>query len=219
MDRPSLTLCVDELLVGKPALLAPGLMSAMGKQPVSGVVQIGWLGLEDDGVADPINRGGHDKAIHLVPREHYSWWRAVMGDHPLLENAGAFGENLSTRGATEEELCLGDRFSLGTAVLEISHGRQPCSKLNARFGRSDVLAHAVASGRCGLYLRVIKQGEAQAGTAMRLIDRPFPEWPMSRVFHLLVGGGYRGDLAGVAVLARNGILAEAWRSRAAKFAR
>jgi len=219
MADPALSLAVDALLVGKPALLAPGVMSAMGKRPVRAPVHIGWLGLDGDSVADPINHGGHDKAVHLVPREHYDWWRGVLDDHPLLEAPGAFGENLSTRGATEANLCLGDRFTLGSAVLEISHGRQPCSKLNARFGRKDVLAHAVASGHCGLYLRVIEQGAAQAGDAMVLIERPLEDWPIARVFNVLIAGGHKSDPAGVAALANMPVLAEAWRDRAIRLAR
>jgi len=210
----TLTLALDALLVGKPALLAPDVLSAMGKAPVAGPVRIGWLGLENDAVADPVHHGGHDKAVHLVPQDHYPWWRGQLDDHPLLDAPGAFGENLATRGATEAGLCLGDRFALGSALLEISHGRQPCSKLNARFGRPDVLAKAVASGHCGLYLRVIREGEAQAGDPMTLLERPHADWPIARVFALLIGGGHKRDRAGVAALARMPVLAQAWRSRA-----
>lgn len=214
----TLTLSLDALLTGKPALLAPGVLSAMGKSPVVGPVWIGWLGLAGDTVADPIAHGGHDKAVHLVPQDHYGWWRTQLDDHPLLESPGAFGENLATRGATEETLCLGDRFEVGSALLEISHGRQPCSKLNARFSRKDVLAKAVASGRCGLYLRVLREGEAQTGDAMTLTERPHADWPIARVFRLLIGGGHKSDPAGVAELARMPVLAEAWRGRAEKLA-
>ena len=217
--RMDLTLFLDAVLTGKPAFLAPGVLSAMGKAPVEGPVRIGWLGLEGDAVADPIHHGGHDKAVHLVPQDHYGWWREQLEDHPLLGKLGAFGENLATRGATEEGLCLGDRFELGSALLEVSHGRQPCSKLNARFGRKDVLAKAIASGRCGLYLRVIREGEAQAGDPMILTERPHADWPIARVFALLIGGGHKRDPEGVALLARMPVLAEAWRSRAENLAR
>jgi len=219
MIDPPLSLALDALLVGKPALIAPDVLSAIGKRPVAGAVRIGWLGLEGDGVADPIHHGGHDKAVHLLPGEHYDWWRGVMGDHPLLDTPGAFGENLSTRGATEAGLCLGDRFTLGTAVLEISQGRMPCFKLNLRFGRRDVLAQAVASGHCGLYLRVIEQGEAQAGDTLTLIERMLPDWPVARVFNLLIGGGHKADVAGVAALADMPVLAGNWRERARKLIR
>ena len=214
-----LVLRLDALLTGKPAFIAPGVLSAMGKTPVSGPVRITWLGLEGDAVADPTVHGGHDKAVHLFPQEHYHWWRMPLGKHPLLEQPGAFGENLATMGAIEGMLFLGDRFTLGSSLLEICQGRQPCSKLNARFSRKDVLAQAVASGHVGLYLRVIEQGEAQAGDGMTLTERPLPDWPIARVFTLLVGGGHKGDPAGVAALAGMPVLAEAWRGRAQALAR
>lgn len=214
-----LVLNVDAILTGKPAFIAPGVLSAMGKIPASGPVRIGWLGLEGDAVADPTVHGGHDKAIHVFPQEHYHWWRMPLGKHPLLESPGAFGENLATRGAIEGMLCLGDRFNLGSAIVEISQGRQPCAKLNYRFGNDEVLARAVQTGRIGFYLRVIREGEAQAGDAMVLTERPHPEWSVARMFDLLVAGGYRRDPAGVAELAGLKVLAEAWRGRAEKMAR
>jgi MOSC domain-containing protein YiiM len=212
-------LTVDALLTGAPTLIAPGVHSAIGKTRRSHGVRIGWLGLEGDHQADPVHHGGHDKAVHLFPQEHYHWWRGPLGDHRLLEQPGAFGENLATRGATEDELCIGDRFTLGSAIWEVSHGRQPCSKLNLRFSQPDVLACAVQSGRCGLYLRVIREGEVQARDVMTRTERPLPDWPVSRVFSLLIQGGYKKDPAGTAALATMPLLAEAWRSRAIAFAR
>lgn len=219
MDTPSFALRVDAILAGRPALIGTGVMSAISKQPVAGMVEIDWLGLKGDSIADPIHHGGHDKALLLVPQENYDWWRGILNDHPLLERVGAFGENLSTWGATEANLCLGDRFSLGSSLVEISHGRQPCYKLNLRFGRPDVLSFAQANGHCGLYLRVISTGEAGAGDLMSLIERPHPEWPIARVFNLLIAKGHKADPAGVAALARHPVLAEAWRARAEKLAR
>lgn len=219
MTEPELHLSIEGILVGTPAFIASDVLSAMAKRPVAGPVRVGWLGLEGDAQADPVSHGGHDKAVHLFPREHYGWWRGAIGDHPLLDAPGAFGENLATRGATEAGLCLGDRFSLGTALVEISHGRKPCAKLNHRLARRDVLAQAVASGHIGLYFRVIEEGEVAAGMTMTLVDRPLPDWPIARVFNLLVGGGHRSDPAGVAALAAMPVLAEAWRGRAENLAR
>lgn len=214
-----LDLRIDALLTGKPRPLGPGMTSAMAKRPVTGPVRIDWLGLEGDAVADPVHHGGHDKAIHLYPHDHYGWWRDLIGDHPLLETPGAFGENIAVGGAVDGDFCLGDRFTLGSAVIEVSHGRQPCTKLNHRFGRPDILASVIRSGRAGLYFRVIRTGEAEAGDRLRLIERPRPDWPMPRVFALLIGGGHKRDPAAVAMLAAMPVLAEAWRSRARELAR
>ena len=216
MTASSMT--VDALLTGMPVPFRDGDYSAIAKQPVSGAVRIGWLGLAGDSVADPVHHGGWDKAIHLYPQDHYGWWRERKPGHPLLEKPGAFGENIASRGMTEEEVCLGDRFSLGSAVVEASHGRQPCWKLDHRFGARDVMATIVKTARCGIYFRVLREGEAEAGAMMELLERPLPQWSIARLFRLLIGGGHKDEPDAVRALADMPVLAEAWRDRARKLA-
>ena len=211
-------LVVEALLTGTPVPFRDGDYSAIAKRPVDGTVRIGWLGLEGDAVADPIHHGGWDKAIHLYPQDHYAWWRERKADHPLLAAPGAFGENIASHGMTEEQICLGDRFSLGSAIVEVSHGRQPCWKLDHRFGARDVLATIVKTGRSGLYFRVLREGEAEPQGRMDLLDRPLPQWPIARVFRLLIGGGHKAEPDAVRALAGMPVLAEAWRDRARKLA-
>ena len=216
MTASSMT--VDALLTGMPVPFRDSDYSAIATQPVSGAVRIGWLGLAGDSVADPVHHGGWDKAIHLYPQDHYGWWRERKPGHPLLEKPGAFGENIASRGMTEEEVCLGDRFSLGSAVVEVSHGRQPCWKLDHRFGARDVMATIVKTARCGIYFRVLREGEAEAGGMMELLERPLPQWSIARLFRLLIGGGHKGEPDAVRALADMTVLAEAWRDRARKLA-
>ena len=205
---------IEALLTGTPRPFRGDDHSAIAKRPVADPVRINWLGLEGDAVADPIHHGGWDKAIHLYPQDHYGWWRERKPGHPLLDAPGAFGENIASHGMTEEDICLGDRFSLGTAIVEVSHGRQPCWKLDHRFGQRDVLATIVKTARSGLYFRVIREGQVEAGTRMDLLDRPLPRWPIAHVFRLLIGGGHKADPAAVRALAEMPVLAEAWRDRA-----
>lgn len=209
-------LTIEALLTGAPVPLRDGDYSAIAKQPVTGPVRIGWMGLDGDNVADLIHHGGWDKAIHLYPQDHYSWWQDRKPGHPLLNAPGAFGENIASRGMTEEEICLGDRFSIGSAIVEVSHGRQPCWKLDHRFGERNVMAAMVKTARSGLYFRVLREGEAEAGTRMQLLDRVLPEWPIARVFRLLIGGGHKVEPEAVRALAGMTVLAEVWRERARK---
>jgi MOSC domain-containing protein YiiM len=209
-------LTIAALLTGTPMPFRDGDYSAIAKRPVDGVVRVNWQGFEGDAVADPIHHGGWDKAIHLYPQDHYNWWRERKPDHPLLQAPGAFGENIASFGMTEEEICLGDRFSLGSALVEVSHGRQPCWKLDHRFGTRDVLATIVKTGRAGLYFRVLREGEAEAKGRMELLDRPFPDWPIARVFRLLIGGRHKAEPDAVRALANMPVLAEVWRDRARK---
>lgn len=205
---------IDALLTGKPVPFRGSDHSAIAKQPVFGPVRISWLGLEGDAVADPVHHGGWDKAIHLYAQDHYDWWRGQLPGQSLFDAPGAFGENIASRGLTESEICLGDRFTLGSAVVEVSHGRQPCWKLDHRFGARTVMATIVKTARCGLYFRVIQEGEAEAGTVMTLLDRPLPEWSVERIFRLLIGGAHKRDQKAVRALAGMPTLAEAWRKRA-----
>lgn len=207
---------IEALLTGKPRPFRDSDYSAIAKQPVAGSVRIGWQGLTGDAVGDTIHHGGWDKAIHLYPHDHYDWWRERKPDHPLLAASGAFGENIASRGMTEEEICLGDRFTLGSAIVEVSHGRQPCWKLDHRFGERDVMTTIVRTARSGLYFRVLREGEAEAGMHMELMDRPLPQWSIARVFRLLIGGGHKDEPDAVRVLAAMPVLAEAWRDRAGK---
>jgi MOSC domain-containing protein YiiM len=209
---------VHAILTGSPVPFRDADYSAIAKTPVPGPVRIGWLGLEGDAVADRIHHGGWDKAIHLYPQDHYPFWRERKLGHALLDTVGAFGENIASSGLTEGEICVGDRFTFGSAILEVSHGRQPCWKLDHRFGARDVMTTIVRTARCGIYFRVIQEGEADAAvdTEMNLLERPQPDWTVEQVFRLLIGGGHKGDPAAVRELAAMPLLAEAWRERAAK---
>ncbi|MEO7787650.1 MAG: MOSC domain-containing protein, partial [Sphingomicrobium sp.] len=95
--------------------------SAIAKAVVDdGPRTVRWTGIEGDAQADLSVHGGPDKAIHHYPRDHYLRWRLELGANPLLDRPGAFGENISTLGWKEEAVCIGDRFRMGTALVEIA---------------------------------------------------------------------------------------------------
>lgn len=100
---------------------------------------------------------------------------------------GAFGENISSQALHEGDVCLDDRFMPGTALLEVSQGRQPCWKLDDRFGVADLARRVQDTGRSGWYYRVLQPGRAQAGDALVLLARPWPAWPLARLMRLLAG--------------------------------
>lgn len=163
----------------------PGSHSAIGKSPVTGAVQVGTLGLVDDEQGDPRIHGGPDKAVHHYASEHYAAWRAVLGALPVLATPGAFGENLATQGMTEASLCLGDRVRVGSVLFEVSQSRQPCWKLNDRFGVPDMARRVQRTGRTGWYYRVLEPGTLQAGDKLVLLERPWPQWTLARVIDVL----------------------------------
>jgi MOSC domain-containing protein YiiM len=211
---------VQAVLTGAvDAGFAPGGASAIAKAAVEdGPRTVHWLGIEGDQQADLSVHGGRDKAIHHYPRDHYLRWRLELGPNPLLDRPGAFGENISTLGWKEEAVCIGDRFRMGTALVEVAQGRQPCWKQGHRLGSDKVVAAMVASGWTGWYYRVIEEGSVAGGDVIELVSRVHPEWSVARVFKLLIGGGYKGAKAELKELSRLRELADGWRGRAAKLA-
>ena len=209
---------IESVLTGSVRYFADGESSAIAKSPVSDSRKVGWLGIEGDAQADLTVHGGPDKAIHHYPYDHYDYWRTALGRFPVLASPGAFGENISTVGLTEEMACIGDRYRLGTAIVEIAQGRQPCWKQAHRLMSKNVVATMVRTRRCGWYYRVIEEGAVAAGDTISLLDRPCPEWTVDRVIGLLIGGEGTSDQAAVRALATLDVLAENWRARAAAMA-
>lgn len=204
------------LLTGPVAPLGDGgATSAIAKGPVAGPVAVGRRGLAGDAQADRRFHGGPEKAVHHYALDHAAAWRAELPGLPdLLERPGAFGENVSTSGLTEAETCVGDLWRAGSALLQVSQARQPCFKLNLRFGVPDMARRVQASGRTGWYYRVIETGTVAAGDTLDLVERPHPDWPLSRLLHHFYVD--RLDAAALRAIAALEPLSESWRALAAR---
>ena len=159
--------------------------SAIDKQPVNAPVLATANGLEGDEQGDRRHHGGPDKALHAYPLAHYAAWAEALPEAKPLFRPGAFGENLVVDGVTERACCLGDRFQIGEAVVELSQSRQPCWRLNLRFNLPDMARRVQASGLTGWYFRVLEPGLVAAGDRARLLARPHADWPLARVATLL----------------------------------
>lgn len=155
--------------------------SAIGKSRVAEAVWLTFTGIRGDEQADPTVHGGTEKALHHYASENYAFWRREMPDRSALFKAGGFGENVSTRGLDEDNVCVGDVFRIGGAVVQVTQGRQPCWKLSAHIGREDMAARFQKSGLTGWYYRVLEEGFLCAGDRIALAGRPQPAWPLSRV--------------------------------------
>jgi MOSC domain-containing protein YiiM len=201
---------VVELRVGRPRPFGPqGQVSAIDKAPVPTPLHAGPEGLEGDEQGDRRHHGGPDKAVHAYAIQNYPLW---IREHPECAAAfrpGGFGENLVVDGVVEADICLGDVWRLGGCDLEVSQARQPCWKLNLRFGLPGMARRVQESGRTGWYFRVATPGEIRAGDTARLLARPHPEWSLERVGRLLYRDTLDRDaLAAFAALPR---LPERWR--------
>ncbi|MBK1705011.1 MOSC domain-containing protein [Halochromatium glycolicum] len=199
-----------ELRAGRTRPLGDkGHVSAIDKQRTNGLVHVGPEGLEDDEQADRRHHGGRDKALHAYPLTHYPSWAAELPQQADRFVPGGFGENFVVDGITEQDLCLGDRFQIGPVLVELSQSRQPCWKLNLRFNRPDMARRVQSTGRTGWYFRVLRTGDIQAGCTAELVDRPNPDWPLTRVADLLYQS--TNDSEALAEFARLPELPDNWR--------
>jgi MOSC domain-containing protein YiiM len=170
------------LHIGKARERWPGRPpSAIGKQAVQRPLALLREGFAEDEQADRQVHGGPEKAVHHYPCDHYAHWRETFPDHASVFAIGGFGENIATEGITEETVCLGDRFRLGSALVEICQGRQPCWKLSSHTGIPEMAARLQKSGRTGWYYRVLEEGMVAPGDMLTPVERPLPDWPLSRI--------------------------------------
>jgi MOSC domain-containing protein YiiM len=160
-------------------------VSGIAKPPVNGPLRVEALGLAGDEQADLRVHGGPDKAVLCYAWSHYAHWRGLLPAQPWLDVPGAFGENLSIDGIDEHAVCIGDRWRIGSALCSVTQGRQPCFKLNLRFGVADTAARVQASGRAGWHLRMLEPGSIAAGDRCEIIDRPHPTHSVASVLALL----------------------------------
>ena len=178
--------------------------SAIVKRPREGLVQLLEEGFAPDEQADRRVHGGPEKAVHLYPLDHHEVWRSELTDAAalaLLDEPGAFGSNLAVAGITEDDVCIGDRFRLGRALVEVNQPRQPGWKIDHRFGVRGMTARIVETGRCGWYFRVVEAGEVQAGDAFERVAQGAREWSVARVFTALIQGkASRAELEELAAL-------------------
>ncbi len=152
-------------------------LTAIGKQPVSGPVVVRSLGLAGDEQADLSVHGGLSKSIYAYPQEHYAFWQVVRAQARVADWAdsltpGAMGENLSLRGLLEGDLWIGDYLRLPNCLLAVSEPRQPCFKFNHAMGFDQAAKMMLQSGYCGAYLTVIETGTVQAGDEAVLLPGP-----------------------------------------------
>lgn len=160
--------------VGRPQVIGlhrgRPVSSGIHKLPVAaGSLRLGRVNLDGDGQADLTVHGGPDKAVYAYASEHFAAWRDDLAALGVTSGTGwepgpaAFGENLTTAGVTEADVCIGDRWAWGDALLEVVQPRTPCYKLALYSGIGRMAGLFRSSGRCGWYLRVVKGGTVPVG--------------------------------------------------------
>jgi MOSC domain-containing protein YiiM len=204
---------VASVNVGRPKLLLiSGRPSKTGidKQPADGPVELRDDAVAGDAVVDREHHGGYDKAVYAYASEDYEWWSAELGREL---GPGTFGENLTTFGIAIAEARIGERWRVGSALLEISEPRQPCSTLGAKMRDQRFVRRFAKALRLGTYMRIIEPGVVGAGDAIDVVDRPGHEVTVGLLGRVL----FEDSSLGPQVLAA-AALTEAWRAHGERLA-
>jgi MOSC domain-containing protein YiiM len=196
--------------VGRPRVVmrdGEPVSTAIFKEPIEGRVMLRTLNLDGDRQADLSVHGGPSKAVYVYPSEHYDFWRTEFPEMELPW--GMFGENFTTFGMFEDELNVGDQFSVGSAVVMVTEPRMPCYKLGIRFGRADIIKRFLKSGLSGFYLAVLREGDVGAGDPIELLKHAERSIRISEVTRLYVSEKRNAQLLRRAI--ETEVLPEKWK--------
>jgi MOSC domain-containing protein YiiM len=182
------------------------------KQAVTGPLFLSKVNFAGDGQGDRKNHGGPDKAVCFYSLDHYAYWQRKLGK--ILE-PGAFGENVTVRGLTELDTCIGDRWRMGESVVEVSQPRQPCFKLAMKHGVTDLVKQVQDTGYTGFYFRVIEEGHVAPGDQLFLVDRHPQGYTIDQANKVMYGDAleHRAEMKALLDVAE---LSDSWRKALTK---
>ena len=171
---------VAHLFIGRPENHAPAgekpWVTAIYKKAVDSPVWCRRMGLEGNQVGNTRVHGGPDKAVLCYAVSNYdAWGREFLGAEP-----GGFGENLCIEGLDEWAVCIGDRYRIGEAEVEVSQPRGPCETLARRWNRPDMVKLVRENHRSGWYVRILREGKIGPGDNVEVIAKPNPAWTIAR---------------------------------------
>ena len=190
---------------GRPA------RSAIWKSPVAGRISARGVNLAGDEQADRTAHGGPDKAVYAYAIEDTRWWERTIG---RALSYGELGENLTTEGIDVNDALVGERWQIGTVVIEVSEPRVPCWRLGVRMNDKTFPRRFAEALRPGPYLRIVAEGEVGAGDDIRVVERPQHDLTIRDVFRI-----YTRDRDEVARLLTVPTMSESWRRWAQSFLR
>jgi len=143
--------------------------TGIDKRSVSGPIEFKNNGVAGDRIIDTNVHGGYDQAVYAYASEDAQWWEREINE---VIPAGRFGENLTTEGIDVNEALIGEKWRIGSVILEVSQPRIPCRVFAGFWKRPTLIKDFTQAGRPGAYLRIIQEGTAQAGDAIEIIYKP-----------------------------------------------
>jgi len=161
------------------------------KLPVQGRRRVGRLNIEGDGQGDRDGHGGEQRAVFIYQTESYRYWQERLDRHDFVH--GQFGENFTIEGLPDDEVCIGDRYRIGTALFEVTQPRVTCYRVGIRMDHPQMPALLTAEGRPGFYFRVLEEGEVGAGDPITLITKDPQRMTITEVNALLYSSRHPHD--------------------------
>jgi MOSC domain-containing protein YiiM/ferredoxin-NADP reductase len=161
------------------------------KDPVQGRRRVGRLNVEGDGQGDLRGHGGEQRAVFVYQIESYRYWQERLGRRDFTH--GQFGENFTIEGLPDDEVCIGDRYRIGTALFEVTQPRVTCYRVGIRTNEPQMAALLTSSGRPGFYLRVLEEGEVAAGDPILPVARGPERMSVAEVNALLYSSHHPRD--------------------------
>jgi ferredoxin-NADP reductase/MOSC domain-containing protein YiiM/ferredoxin len=134
------------------------------KDPVAGPRRVRRLNIDGDGQGDVAGHGGEQRAVFVYQIESYRYWERELGRSDFVY--GQFGENFTVEGLGDDEVCIGDRYQIGTAIFEVTQPRVTCYRVGIRMNDPRIPALLVSHHRPGFYFRVLEEGDVEAGDAI-----------------------------------------------------
>jgi ferredoxin-NADP reductase/MOSC domain-containing protein YiiM/ferredoxin len=137
------------------------------KDPVTGPRRVGKLNVDGDGQGDLAGHGGEERAVFVYQLDSYRYWQRELGRDDFVH--GQFGENFTVEGLSDDEVCIGDRYRIGSAVFEVTQPRVTCYRVGIRMNDPRIPAMLVSHRRPGFYFRVVDEGEVEAGNEIQKV--------------------------------------------------
>ena len=145
------------------------------------LLEVSLQQIADDQVANPAYHGGPDRVVCLYPFEHYSHWRKEFG---LELPVSAFGENIAATNMREDQVCIGDVFQIGDAILQVSQGRYPCATINKRNDNHFLLKKVIETGYTGYFFRVLQEGSITPQSTIKKLTAHPSQVTVAAIHHL-----------------------------------
>jgi ferredoxin-NADP reductase/MOSC domain-containing protein YiiM len=178
------------------------------KYPAHGRCRVGRLNLEGDGQGDLAGHGGEQRAVFVYQIESYRYWQEQLNRTDFVY--GQFGENFTTEGLTDDIVCIGDRYQIGSAVFEVTQPRVTCYRVGIRMNEPRMPALLTSSGRPGFYFRVLQEGEVGAGDEIVKVGEAEERMTVAEINALLYSPNHARDRLTHAL--RIEALSAGWRS-------